>query len=410
MGGAFGHLNHPYDLNDLSFNDLGKIINQALTGRVDYAQIKTDAINLMFSFKRGIVIAARNKSHLKNFGNDAMNACEVMSKFAGRDIGIAYTQAMHDLQNALNQLTDKQRKKVFSEGRKWMSIEVMSPLSRNIINYGDDFFELRLHGTFKVGKTGEKISQINKADANMLEGMLKQKGANIQKTYVIKDLTKAQLRVVPNFIAMREKYFGDLAKIMRSGNVKSNDSIYSFKEKKVVGIISEIEIESKDKVPFDIKDMITDRWINGNKSNRINVIIKGLPDSLKGPIKELDKNVSEMMKKIIDPLQRLFLKLGSDVMLHLTNFMVHNPLKTIIDIKDKIERAKICILGSGKPELISKLNYELERLRDGGGISSVVPEEGITFFYKDGSGSTNFLKLTGIFAPINQIVNITWRV
>jgi len=47
------------------------------------------------------------------------------------------------------------------------------------------------------------------------------------------------------------------------------------------------------------------------------------------------------------------------------------------------------------------LNFELERLKQIGGISTIVPEEGITFLHKG-----NFIKLTGSFAPLNQILGL----
>jgi len=408
-GGSFGHLNHPYDLDHLKFSDLGKIINQALSGTLSYAQVKTDAVNLMFSYKNGKVIASRNKSHLKNFGENAMDMSGIASKFKGRDIGIAYTKAMVDLQKGLDQLSDAQKNKIFGEGKRWMSIEVMSPQSRNIINYGDDFYELRLHGTLEVNEKGEIISQVNKEAARTLEGMLKQRNANRQKTYTIKDLTKADLPKIPDITAMRKKYYGDLVKIMRSVGAKSNDTIYSYKEKKVNAILDKLESDYKTEIPIDVKNSIKDRWINGNKSNKIITIVKLLPDPLKKPFKAMDKNVNKIMGEISDPFRELFLKLGADVLLHMTSFMVHNPDKTVQGIKKKIESAAKAIKSSGRPELIDKLNQEMRRFQSAGGMNSIIPEEGVTFFYKDSSGKSNFMKLTGTFAPINQIINLQWR-
>jgi hypothetical protein len=44
---------------------------------------------------------------------------------------------------------------------------------------------------------------------------------------------------------------------------------------------------------------------------------------------------------------------------------------------------------------------ELERLEAIGGVNKIVPKEGIVFVYKG-----NTLKLTGVFAPINQILGL----
>ena len=49
----------------------------------------------------------------------------------------------------------------------------------------------------------------------------------------------------------------------------------------------------------------------------------------------------------------------------------------------------------------SKLTFELERIKAIGGFEKLVPTEGIVFVYK---GKT--YKLTGLFAPINQLLGI----
>ena len=56
------------------------------------------------------------------------------------------------------------------------------------------------------------------------------------------------------------------------------------------------------------------------------------------------------------------------------------------------------------PKLIDKLEYELKRLEDIGGWDAVVPSEGLTFLHKG-----QLLKLTGAFAPINQLIGLSFR-
>jgi hypothetical protein len=291
-----------------------------------------------------------------------------------------------------------------------MSIEVMSPQSRNIINYGDDFYELRMHGTLEINEKGEIISQVNKDAATALEKLLQKKHSAQQKTYVIKDLTKSDLPKIPDINGMRKKYFGDLVKIMRSVGAKPNDSIYTYKERKVEKVIADFERKYGNEIASDTKAMIKDLWINGNKSNKITTIVKALPAEMKKPFKDMDKGVGKLMGEIADPFRELFLKLGAEVLLHMTSFMVHNPDKAIQGIKNKIEASAKAIIASGRPELIKKLNLEMQRFQSAGGMNAVIPEEGVTFFYKDSSGQTNLMKLTGTFAPINQIVILTWRI
>ena len=65
-GGAAGHMAHPYEDVDLTFEDIENLIDSALTGQVEYAQEKLDGQNLMVTYKDGRVLSARNKGQLKN--------------------------------------------------------------------------------------------------------------------------------------------------------------------------------------------------------------------------------------------------------------------------------------------------------------------------------------------------------
>jgi hypothetical protein len=64
-GGAYGHLAHPYEDMELTFQDLRKMVDQALIGNLKAFE-KTDGQQLSFTWKDGQLRLARNKGHLKN--------------------------------------------------------------------------------------------------------------------------------------------------------------------------------------------------------------------------------------------------------------------------------------------------------------------------------------------------------
>ena len=158
-GGAYGHMSHPFDDKDLTFKDLKNIIEMGLGGtlnREDNVTEKTDGQNLMISWKDGKLIAARNKGHIKNKGKTALDIKGVESKFKGRgDIRNAFVYAVRDLSKAIGALSDKQQNKVFGEGSKWMSLEVMWPASENVVNY--DITEIVFHGVMEYDDSGKVI-------------------------------------------------------------------------------------------------------------------------------------------------------------------------------------------------------------------------------------------------------------
>ena len=101
MGGAYGHMSHPFDDKELTFKDLKNIITMGLGGtlsREDNVTEKTDGQNLMISWKNGKLISARNKGHIKNKGETALSIKGIESKFKGRgDIRNAFVYAVRDL-------------------------------------------------------------------------------------------------------------------------------------------------------------------------------------------------------------------------------------------------------------------------------------------------------------------------
>ena len=82
----------------------------------------TDGQNIMITWKNGEVRAARNKSHLKNYGENSLSISDMDSLFAGRGaIQEAFVGAMTDLSNAIAGLSDKDKTQFFDEGKKLLA-------------------------------------------------------------------------------------------------------------------------------------------------------------------------------------------------------------------------------------------------------------------------------------------------
>ena len=158
-GGAYGHMNHPFDTEiNLTFGQLKDIVNKALEGNLDLAREKTDGQALAISWRDGRLVAARNKGHLKNKGENALDIKGVATKFAGRgELEKAYNFAMNDLSNAIKSLSEKQRDKIFKGGACFMNLEVIYPTSVNVIPYGQAL--LVFHGTMEFNEEGIAIGE-----------------------------------------------------------------------------------------------------------------------------------------------------------------------------------------------------------------------------------------------------------
>ena len=111
-GGAYGHMNHPFDSDvNLTFGQLKDIVNRALDGTLENTREKTDGQALAISWRDNRLVA-RNKGHLKNKGENALDIRGVSDKFQGRGgLSDAYNFAMRDLSKlSLHFLNHKERR------------------------------------------------------------------------------------------------------------------------------------------------------------------------------------------------------------------------------------------------------------------------------------------------------------
>ena len=146
------------------------------------------------------------------------------------------------------------------------------------------------------------------------------------------------------------------------------------------------------------------RWADYNKSVNLRNLKKSTPEGILSEILMIEKDFSKHNKQLTLPLEKLFLKLGAEVLALMGKFMALNPNDTIRNIQKQVDNTAKKVLSSGDTKLIDKLNYELGRLEQLGGWNAVVPSEGITFMYKG-----ELIKLTGAFAPINQLTGLNFR-
>jgi hypothetical protein len=389
-GGQFGHLQNVYDVN-FTFSQLKSFISDALAGKLDYVEEKTDAVNLMFTVRNGVVVGARNKGDSKNFGDNALTAQTIRDKFKGRPLEHAYGTAIDELQNAIDSLTDKQKDKIFGNGKFWMSVEVMGNGAENIIEYGTD--ELRLHGTIEFDVDGNKISGINKDSAKILDGMLRQRNKTGDKFKIMK-LNRVDLPKVSDFKNLKTKYIGKLTKIMKENKLNDSNTVLDMMLAQWDTMLSK---KTKNK---ELIEVLKTRFVMGDKSTNLTQIKKQFPDDVK-LIQEMNKQAGAINKQFKLPMEKIFLELGVDIISNISKLMAVNPDKTIQKMKNTLDKSVSAIKKSGNAKMLAKLSMELDRLNTAG---KILPTEGITFFWNG-----NFMKLTGAFAPLNQIIGMTYR-
>ena len=118
-------------------------------------------------------------------------------------------------------------------------------------------------------------------------------------------------------------------------------------------------------------------------------------------IKQIKKDFKTYYKQNMEPFESLFLRLGAVVLQNAQNFLAANPSKTVQEIRTELAQLIRELQANPNPAILSKLQLELKRIERLGGFDAIVPAEGIVFTYQG-----NTYKMTGAFAPVNQILGV----
>jgi len=399
-GGAYGHMNHPFDTElGLTFGDLRIIIDGALNGKLEFTREKTDGQALAISYRKDKgIIAARNKSHLKDRGLNALDIKGVSDKFANRGgLTDAYNFAMRDLESAISKLSDAQKEKVFKSGSKFMNIEVIWPESVNVIPYGQPL--LVFHGTMEYNEKGEAIGA-DTSDARILAGMIKQVNADVQDKYTIQGPPVVKLPKSQELSKLKSKFFGELSKVQKEFKLKDTDGVAEYHQRWWEAYVDK---NSPSTLDNKVKMGLVKRWAFYDKGFRLDS--KNITDSktLDWAKKTDKQDQAKIAKENTRKFEDIFLGVGAEVLSFMSSALTVNPDKALRDMQKRLDQTIKDVKKSGDPKKIAKLKMELERLNAVGGRNKIVPNEGLVFAYK---GYT--MKLTGTFASLNQILGLMY--
>lgn len=393
-GGAYGHMNHPFDISmNLTFGDLKKIINNALDGNLGVVREKTDGQALAISWKNGRLVAARNKGHLANGGANALDMSALASKFGGRgELSDAYNFAMRDLSAAISGLGEKERQSIFKDGSAFCNLEVIYPQNANVIPYGQAL--LVFHNVVEYDEKGTAIGGVKGAESK-LASMIKQINAHIQSKYTLQGPPITKLPKDEKLSSQKGKFNGMLSKLQSEFGLGDKAGIAEYHYAWWMKFVN----NSKKNLSELEKDGLARRWAFDNKAFGIKSITD---EDAKKWADGVDKDAKDkIMKGNIRKFEDIFLGVGAEVLSFMSSVLTVQPDKALQSIKASLESSISDIKSGGSEAQIKRLEKELSRLDAIGGFDKLVPNEGLVFFYKG-----NTYKLTGTFAPLNQILGI----
>ena len=149
---------------------------------------------------------------------------------------------------------------------------------------------------------------------------------------------------------------------------------------------------------------LTTRWAFGDKSYKISNIKKDLkdyPDFLDWVLSTDKIDVVKKQKENMKPFENLIAAVGTEILMNASGFLAANPDAAIQSIRKEVAKAAKEIAATKDPSKISILTKQMDKVYAAGGFENIVPSEGLVFMYKN-----KVYKLTGLFAPINQITGL----
>jgi hypothetical protein len=398
-GGAAGHLAHPYEDDSLTFKDMKEMAKRGLVGGLDAeapVTEKLDGQNITFSVRDGRVVFARNKGQVKNRGKNALDVAGIRGMFKGHpnpNIETAFNQTAEDVQAAIDALPNEQRQQMFGDGSKFMNVEIIFPDTKNVIPYGKPV--LVFHGTIEYDEEGEEVGR-NVEDAKLLDQQLQSVSAQKQRTFGLsgpQPITFNDADTVRNKERL-QKYGAEMARIQEEFDLDDNSTL---EEYKTAWWSREIDNMGVDWTPEEREGLVR-RWAMGEKKFGV----KDIQDPEKKKFfREYEANeLKQAQKKATRPIERIFLRIGADTLLRVTNTLGANNPEMASQLKQEVKDAIQKIKETGDENQLTMLQREIERLEDIG-IDNVVPSEGLVFIY---NGKP--YKFTGAFAPVNQMLGM----
>ena len=399
-GGAAGHMAHPWDDHGLTFNDMREIVSRALEGRLDIEQAvteKTDGQNIQVTWKNGQIGFARNKGTVIN----PMSVQQIQEKFGGRGpISDAFGNAAEDLAEAFMRVPQDKLNQIFKNGRVFANMEIIYPATQNVIAY--EVAVLQFHNLVEYDEQGNQV-ETDLTGGATLQGIIQDANAHLQKTFSFIPPQRIKIGRISNFEDQQAAFFDEITQLQNRYRLKETDRITEYHKAWWSDVIKSQAEKMGYDIPENILNTLIYRWAFFDKSENMTSLKKQItnPEFLNW-VQEFDKNeFKRYYKQNMEPFESLFLRLGAVALKNAENFLAANPSKTVQSIKQELAQLIQELQNNPDPNVIAKLELELKRIERLGGFDAIVPSEGVVFTYLG-----NTYKLTGAFAPINQILGV----
>ena len=388
-GGAAGHLHHPYEYDDFTLRDIKGLIRNLFSAKIEDITEKIDGTNIQATMNdAGQVVFIRNKGDLNN-SIGGMTIADMAEKWKDKpNTANTFLRAGEIITNVFSKIGSK----FFNPDNNTRLIancECIISGKTNIMVYDSDQVDFHNIWIYKkqngewvnIGVTKRGIDIINRACE-------KNDSARVTPNVFIK-ITEKSKDILVNYIK-------EIDKIFKNENCTEYTTILDYKRARFDKYLKENHLYWIANNDF-VSDTLFKRWFCLDKSINIKKIKDAVPENAV-ELADLDKiGYKEIVGYVIEPIDIFFIRLGNEVISLCDNLINSTSKDFVIKELQKDMQEAIDTAGEDKKD---KVLIQLQRLQN----MKINETEGIVFSYKG-----KLMKLTGTFAPLNQIIGLKYK-
>lgn len=384
-GGLAGHMSTPIDFPEFTGDDLKELVESLFSGKIEHMKEKLDGTNLnAYRDLNGETVFIRNQADL-NSEKGGMSLEEISVRYFDKP-GVA--ENFIKAAKVIEQVFERVPVKFFNpeDGVKVVvNCECISAGKTNVIIYSSD--RVAFHGT-STYTLNDITGKWQLTDAN--EGIPKEiekaaegfKSTEPRPDLIVKSVEQGK-KMSDLFCKYIDKLFSD-------EGLSTSATIDEWKHNRFLEFVPDW---------LDPEDVYR-RWFYGDKSIGLNQLKKKYSEKL-SELKKLDQvDFKDIVRKTIEPLDRLIMKIGNTLIECLEGFTNSGNFSEVsAQLKSDYEQLVSEIKSNATEDEMVKLEVQIARLDE---LDNVInAAEGVVFTYKG-----KLMKLTGSFSALNQIMGL----
>jgi hypothetical protein len=411
MGALAGHLAHLHENLDFTFGELKDLLADVVAGKTPVVE-KIDGQNIFFKFQvdpqTGTIRTARNKGNMLAGG---MTPEEFASKWAGHPAEDAFIGGFSAIEGGLSRLNQSDLQAIFEstspDGQRYINAEIVYTGNPNVIVYGGDY--VVMHNLQEFDAKGNLVGVQLQGEAEfdrLVQAIDESQAAQDEAEWSIIGPQVIELQDLSDTAIM-----DDLSSKLSVLGPDDQTMAEFVEEKLRQGPVGSLPIAVNKQEDLIRRIIGLGRGLDPDTLPQLADIKRGLNRDVQRQVSALgtQTNAMKVAGAVTAPVQLAIHDLAVEVLRDAASVLTAGHDEELDRLKSELESAVAAIEGARDAKADARrdmLKRQLDKLGSSENISSSM--EGIVFEHPPGSKA--LYKLTGAFAPLNQIIGASYRI